>query len=751
MGTALQAAAWAEDLETVSLLLNSGADVQSESVVCGFYGTALQAAARAGSLVIVQELLDHEAPVNVSFSNGEFGCALQAAIVSEVQEIVQLLLDKGADVNFHGGYHHLPLMTAAQFPNHDILTMLLDHGASTSEQGGMWGTVAIAAAYGNSMECLQTLVVDKGADLRVTGGQYASSLQAAALKADLDIVSWILNRAPELIHHCGGKYYTPLIAAAYFDRMEIVTDLLNHGADFRVQGGKYRSVITAAAIRGNKAVLERFLEMGPQEHLLDEALVEAVAHRQSVSVDLLLQCRANVFTRHPTLGSPAQALDAPEVIDENSDDGEDFSDDEDGDDDEEDEEEVQWEGDDGRSVSGNTEDGSVVGLELEEVLDESAKIRKLLDEAEARRKRNPTVERFKSVRHRGPPSRYRAFGQDMPSKPQVPQMPSHMPYQQPAGNNYVASYGQPAQEQWNTSAQQPAVPQGNYLPPSNTGYGGNPGYAGYPTSNSGPGTYPPQLVSRKPVGSPSATPPREQSPHIPQQGQYSAPPSQLGRQYSSDAMQQAPGSYGPPSRQGTGDQGLRRSSQASRQSVVNPGASGRYQQRQSSHTSLQETTERQDFAQPGQTPPPQAPYNAYAQPQHPPALQSRNSHQYNPSPPPQSRYQASPPAQHQGAPQGHYQSPPPAHYQPQQQQQYQPYSSPPPAQESYAPYNRGSQASSQTSFQSSQYANSTPPAAQGSWNSTPASSQGAFRNSDSSQNQGRRWGNGGYDGDGYGG
>ncbi|KAH7409913.1 ankyrin repeat-containing domain protein [Phaeosphaeria sp. MPI-PUGE-AT-0046c] len=769
MGTPLQAAAWTQDLETVQLLLNSSADVVSESLVCGFYGTALQAAAMAGSLVIVQELLDHEAPVNLSVSHGEFGCALQAAVVSEVQEIVELLLDKGADVDFHGGYHHLPLMTAAQTPNHDILKMLLEHGADPSAQGGMWGSVAIAAAYGNSMECLQTLL-EHGADLRATGGQYASSLQAAALKADLDIVEYILDRAPELIHHYGGKYHTPLIAAAYFDRMEVVTKLLDRGADFRVQGGKYRSAITAAAIRGNKAVLEKLLEMSPPEHLVDEALVEAVAHRQSASVDLLLQSRANVFTRHPTLGSPTQALEAPEVVDTNSDDGEDFSDDEDEDDNDEDDEDVQWEGDDGKSVSGDTEDGSIVGLELEEVLDESAKIKKLLDEAEARRKRNPTVERFRSVRHRGPPSRYRAHGQDVPPMPQMPQVPpmprmTQVPYQQPAGNIYGSSHTLPSQNSWNSPAQQPFIAQANYPPPSNPSYGGTSTYGGYSPSNPGQGAYPSTVVARKPVGSPSGTPPREQSPHVPQQGQYSLPNSQLGRQYSSDAMSQVSGSFTPPSRQITDDQGLRRSSQAKRQSVVNPGPSGRYQQRQTSNTSLQETIGRQDFAQPGQTPPPQAPYNAFAQQQHPPALPSRHSQQYNPSSPPQQYSQMQqgqqgppsqpgyqgppPPSQYHSAPQGHYRSPPSSQNQSQQPQQYQPYSSPPPTQGSYAPYNHGSQSSSQASFQNSQYANSTPQAGQGSWNSTPASSQGAFRNSD--QKQGNRWGGGGYDGDGYGG
>jgi hypothetical protein len=52
------------------------------------------------------------------------------------------------------------------------------------------------------------------------------------------------------------------------------------------------------------------------------------------------------MTRHPSLGTPFDALEAAEVIEENSDDEADIDEDEDDDDDDEDEDEdedVQWE------------------------------------------------------------------------------------------------------------------------------------------------------------------------------------------------------------------------------------------------------------------------------------------------------------------------------------------------------------------------------------------------------------------------
>ena len=112
--------------------------------------------------------------------------------------------------------------------------------------------------------------------------------------ADMAIIDELLDRAPELVNHYEGKYHTALIAASYFNRPDVVVKLLDAGADFRVQGGMYRSAIAAASIRGNKAILEKFLAMKPPDHLLDEALVEACAYRQSACVDALLKAGANV-------------------------------------------------------------------------------------------------------------------------------------------------------------------------------------------------------------------------------------------------------------------------------------------------------------------------------------------------------------------------------------------------------------------------------------------------------------------------
>jgi ankyrin repeat protein len=82
-GTALQAACAADDIETVRVLLNAGADISSEAPISGFYGTALQAAASEESIEIVRELIEAGAAVNVYPANGTYGSALTVAATAE--------------------------------------------------------------------------------------------------------------------------------------------------------------------------------------------------------------------------------------------------------------------------------------------------------------------------------------------------------------------------------------------------------------------------------------------------------------------------------------------------------------------------------------------------------------------------------------------------------------------------------------------------------------------------------------------
>jgi ankyrin repeat protein len=729
-GTPLQAAAWAEDMESVRVLLKAGADITITEPISGEYGTALQAACAAGSFDIVQELLQHGAAVNIRPANGKFGGALSAAAAGGFEKIVKLLIKHHADVNASGGLHGFPILAAAQSGVLPVVKRLLDHGANASALGGLLGSTVTAAVYGNNLDVLR-LLVEHGADVHAKGGKYGNALQTAVMKADVSIIDELLDQALELVHHQGGKYHTALIAASYFNRVDVVGKLLNT-ADLRVQGGIYRSAITAASIRGNKTILEKFLVLGPPDHLLDEALVEACAYRQSACVDALLKAGANVYSRHATRGSAIEALDAPEEEGYNSDLDDDDNEDEESEDDEEEEtEDDEWEGDN-VSVAGQTDEGSVTDLELEEELSEEAKIRKLLKEAQDRCKRNPTVKRFRTVKHREIPT---SLSVGLHSRRPVPPLPPTAELVSSSihgdATEFGPIYGQLPQEPWSlpfhlrSGGVEAQARASNLVSPPPV-----PSYAGYPAP----------LFAQGKVQSPPSSPERMRSPMEDRQRQYSAPSLASERHNSAGSISSVPQPNSTPLRKGSADHALKRQSKAvNRKSVANLEALSRYhQQRQSSYMPpLDRSISEHDYATPGHQavsppaqygPPPTAPQDNYTGPRnqsYPPPLPQQQSQQFDQ--PQQWMYQGPPQQQYPY----HASTPPP----------------PPPVQQSYVPYHQ-SAASSPASIQSSQYTRTSSQYAP--WD-TPNSSTSTFSNAHSQgEAQGRRWASGGYDGEGYG-
>lgn len=137
--TALQVAAYHDNIEGIHLLLDKGADVNAEG---GEYGTALQVAAYGGNFECMHLLLDKGADVNAE--GGEYGSALQAASYACHLEVVKELLSNGANVNARVGKYGTALQAALapalkddehlrvqknQYATFDVLELLLDNGA----------------------------------------------------------------------------------------------------------------------------------------------------------------------------------------------------------------------------------------------------------------------------------------------------------------------------------------------------------------------------------------------------------------------------------------------------------------------------------------------------------------------------------------------------------------------------------------------------------------------------------------------
>lgn len=122
--SALYYASYEGFVNTVTYLLDKGADVNAEG---GIYGTALQAASVRGHEKIVRLLLEKGADVNAQAKDSD--TALQMASVNGHEKIVRLLLDNGVDINAKGGAYDTVLQVASLGGHKAIVKLLLDSGA----------------------------------------------------------------------------------------------------------------------------------------------------------------------------------------------------------------------------------------------------------------------------------------------------------------------------------------------------------------------------------------------------------------------------------------------------------------------------------------------------------------------------------------------------------------------------------------------------------------------------------------------
>ncbi|PNP43604.1 hypothetical protein TGAMA5MH_04576 [Trichoderma gamsii] len=251
-GSALHALAGSTEPETgklIKLLLDKGAKVNQ--LGSAEWGTALHVACREGMIDTVCLLLDSGADVNAA--GGKLGTPLQAAVTHKrpwldereadevvvrekelelILEIVELLLK-----NQRGGKYESVLQAACANPfvGVKLLRLLLDHGADITAEGGHHGTTLAVACTNPKMglECAR-LLLDRGVDVNAKGGPYGTALIAACRRGKLDVVQLLIDRGAD-VNAISVHGQTALMAACVEETNEasksIVELLLTKGAD----------------------------------------------------------------------------------------------------------------------------------------------------------------------------------------------------------------------------------------------------------------------------------------------------------------------------------------------------------------------------------------------------------------------------------------------------------------------------------------------------------------------------------------
>jgi ankyrin repeat protein len=174
--------------KTLELLLQRGGSARAE--VAGY--TALMAAAGSGDLESVTCLVEHGADVTARTSKGY--TALLGAASSGNASIVDLLLDRGADPNARyepaneAGDFETPALAAALQGHVDCLKRLLDRGADVNAQGGPFDRTPLICAATRGNEETVRLLLAKGADLNAKDWRGDTALAWARRRGETAIV-----------------------------------------------------------------------------------------------------------------------------------------------------------------------------------------------------------------------------------------------------------------------------------------------------------------------------------------------------------------------------------------------------------------------------------------------------------------------------------------------------------------------------------------------------------------------------------
>jgi ankyrin repeat protein len=206
------------------LISTRGVDVNAK---CGRYGTPLSAASHGGHLNVVSLLLDHGADVN---TNERGRTPLWAAHDGGHLDVMRLLLERGATPDVRDVEHSFGLIIhhASCFGQAEAIRLLLQHNADVNAIGDMKYTPLHWASYKQHANIVQILL-EHGADINALS-EHGTSLFLASRDGHLVVARLLLAHGADvhIRHPSYGK--TPFRVATAMKHTHVAELLLEHGA-----------------------------------------------------------------------------------------------------------------------------------------------------------------------------------------------------------------------------------------------------------------------------------------------------------------------------------------------------------------------------------------------------------------------------------------------------------------------------------------------------------------------------------------
>ncbi|KAM6932164.1 ankyrin repeat and protein kinase domain-containing protein 1 [Lycodopsis pacificus] len=180
---------------------------------------------------------------------------LHYTVASGDAESVEHVLSLGAEVNCTTARGYTPLFIAVMHRLHDIVFLLLEHGAATSQgDEDLWTVLHFAAQSGDDR--IVRLLLSKGAVAEAREKTGWTPLHLACQNGHKAVVSLLLLRlSEEAIREREAQGRTPLHLASAYGHPDIAKLLLSHGADPNATDCSLSTALHISAEKGHNRVV----------------------------------------------------------------------------------------------------------------------------------------------------------------------------------------------------------------------------------------------------------------------------------------------------------------------------------------------------------------------------------------------------------------------------------------------------------------------------------------------------------------